>query len=99
MEKNKPQYEFSADKNQLLITERGISFEDVVATLDSGNLLDIIVHPNPAKYSNQEIYIVNIDGYVYLVQFVRKDKNTIFLKTIFPSRKLTKKHLGKTGVI
>lgn len=55
MEKDKPQYEFSADKNQLLIAERGISFEDIVATLDNCNLLDIIIHPNSEKYPNQDI--------------------------------------------
>ena len=95
---DKPQYEFSADKNQLLIKERGIGFENVVAALDSGKLLDAINHHNATKYPNQKIYIVEIDGYAYLVPFVRKDKQTVFLKTIFPSRKLTKKHLGKVGI-
>jgi uncharacterized DUF497 family protein len=90
-------YEFSADKNQSLIKERGISFEDVVAALDNGKLLDTIEHHNAMKYPNQKIYIVDINGYVWLVPFVRKDEQTVFLKTIFPSRKLTKKYLGKVG--
>lgn len=97
MEKYKPQYEFSADKNKLLITERGISFEEVIAALDDDNLLEIVVHPNPEKYPNQQIYVINIDGYIYLVPFVKKDEHTVFLKTIFPSRKLTKKYFGKAG--
>ena len=54
-------------------------------------------HPNKLKYPNQKIYIVNLNGYVYLVPFVRKNTQTIFLKTIFPSRKLTKKYLGDGG--
>jgi hypothetical protein len=33
-------YEFSAEKNQQLIKERHISFEDVVIALGSGKLLD-----------------------------------------------------------
>lgn len=98
MDNDKFNYEFSADKNQLLIKERGISFEDIIAALDNDQLLDTIEHHNPTKYQNQEIYIVEIGGYVYLVPFVRKDKQTIFLKTIFPSRKLTKKYLGKVGM-
>lgn len=98
MKMKKSSYEFSADKNQLLIKERGVSFEDVVVALDNGKLLDTIEHHNVAKYPNQKIYIVNINEYVYLVPFVRKDKKTVFLKTIIPSRKLTKKHLGKVGV-
>ena len=92
-----PHYEFSADKNQQLIKERHISFDDIIAALGNDKLLDTISHYNRAKYLNQEIYIIDINGYVYLVPFVRKDKNTVFLKTIVPSRKLTKKYLGKRG--
>ncbi len=98
MGKEKATYEFSADKNQLLIKERGISFEDVIAALDNGDLLDLVAQHNMEKYLNQKIYMVNIDGYVYLVPYVEKEGGTVFLKTIFPSRKLTKKYLGKAGV-
>lgn len=97
MKIEKLHYEFSPDKNQVLIEERGVSFEDIVSALDNGNLLDVIAHPNELKYPNQKIYIVNLNGYVYLVPFVRKNTQTIFLKTIFPSRKLTKKYLGDGG--
>lgn len=97
MEREKIQYEFSADKNQCLIKERGVSFEDVAVALDNGKLLDTIDHHNAGKYPNQEIYIVNINEYVYLVPFVKKDKQAVFLKTVIPSRKLTKKYLGKVG--
>ena len=59
--------------------------------------IDIIDHPNGLKYPNQKIYIIDLNGYVYLVPFVRKDTQTIFLKTIFPNRKLTSKYLGDGG--
>lgn len=98
MKIEKPHYEFSADKNQFLIKERAISFEDVISALDNGKLLDTIEHHNSSKYPNQQIYLVDLNGYVYLVPFVRKDPQTVFLKTIFPSRKLTKKYLGNRGV-
>jgi len=91
-------YEFSADKNQCLIKERGISFEEVISALDNDKLLDVIVHHNREKYPKQEIYIIDINGYVYLVPFVRKNKHTVFLKTIFPSRKLTKKYISNRGL-
>jgi hypothetical protein len=90
-------FEFSADKNQLLIKERRICFEGVIAAIEGGKLLDIIEHHNIEKYPNQKIYVLDINSYIYLVPFVRKDKYTIFLKTIFPSRKLTKKYFGKVG--
>lgn len=96
MIKEKPNYEFSAEKNRLLIEERDISFEVVVAALDNGKLLDIIEHPNKTKYPNQQIYIVDVNGYAYLIPFVKKDEQTIFLKTVFPSRKLTKKYLKES---
>lgn len=94
MPTSKQSYDFSAEKNLQLIKERGISFEDVIAAINDGWLLDIIEHPNQYKYSNQRIYVININNYVYLVPFVKKDRQTVFLKTIFPSRKLTKHYLG-----
>lgn len=99
MQNEKSNYEFSPDKNQVLIEERNVSFEDIVSSINSGRLLDIIDHPNELKYPNQKIYIVELNSYVYLVPFVRKNQQTIFLKTIFPSRKLTKKYLGDGGVL
>lgn len=57
MEEKKSNYEFSAEKNQQLISERGISFEEVIAAIEEGLILDIIPHPNSAKYPNQMIYI------------------------------------------
>jgi hypothetical protein len=39
-----------------LIKERGISFEEVVTAIEAGAILDILPHPNTAKYPNQEIY-------------------------------------------
>lgn len=81
-------------KNQQLIAERGISFEDVVFYLQQGELLDDIEHPNGEKYSHQRIFVINIDDYVYLVPYVENRKE-IYLKTVIPSRKATKQYLGE----
>lgn len=86
-------YNWDSDKNNLLINEQGISFEEVIAVLETGNVLDIIDHPNSKMYSHQKIYVVEINGYAYLVPFV-KDGNKIFLKTIIPNRKANKKYLS-----
>ncbi len=91
-------YEFSPNKNQTLIEQRNVSFENIVSALNNDKLLDIIEHPNALKYSNQKIYIVDLNDYVYLVPFVRKNKHTVFLKTIIPSRKLTKKYLNSGDI-
>ena len=87
-------FDWNEEKNQLLKNERDISFEDILIALDSDGLLDIIEHPNPEKYPNQKVLVVNIRNYVYLVPFIEDDKK-YFLKTIFPSRKMTKKYLIK----
>mgnify|MGYP000072393861 CR=1 FL=1 len=76
MKEKKQQYNFSPEKNQQLINERGISFEEVMAAIEEGAVLDVVPHPNPAKYPNQKMYVVNMNNYVYLVPFVRKDKST-----------------------
>ena len=87
-------YSWNENKNKLLRLERGVSFDDVVKAIESGDLLATEEHPNKEKYGNQKIYIVNIESYVYLVPFV-EDEKKIFLKTIYPSRRATKKHLKK----
>jgi len=86
-------FNWSATKNKQLIIERGISFEDIIFFLQQGALLDDLVHPNREKYPYQRVFVVNVDGYIYLVPYV-EDRKEIFLKTIIPSRKATKKYLG-----
>jgi hypothetical protein len=79
-----------------LKAERNISFEEVVFHIGRQDVLDIVEHPNPEKYQGQRIFIVNINDYAYLVPFVENERE-IFLKTIIPSRKATKKYLrGQT---
>lgn len=81
-------------KNEKLKGERGIGFEDIVFLIGRGQLLDILEHPNQERYAGQRIFVVQRDDYVYLVPFVEDDKQ-VALKTIIPSRKATKKYLGK----
>ena len=85
---------WNPEKNQQLIAERGISFEDVVFYLQQGALLGDLEHPNGDKYPGQRIFVINIDGYVHLVPYVESRKE-IFLKTVIPSRKATKQYLGE----
>lgn len=81
-------------KNETLKAERGLGFEDIVFHIERGDVLDILEHPNPARYAGQRVFVVQRDDYVYLVPFV-EDETVVFLKTIIPSRKATKQHLGK----
>ena len=86
-------FEWNAEKNILLKKDRGISFEEIVFSIEQGLLLDVILHPNKGKYPQQKILIVNIDNYAYLVPFI-ETAHIIFLKTIIPSRKATQKYLS-----
>ena len=85
-------YDWSADKNEQLKIERGISFEEIIVAINAGNILDILIHPKQKKYPGQKIYIIKISQYVYLVPFI-EDNEKVFLKTIFPSRKATKNYM------
>ena len=81
-------------KNERLKTGRGLTFEQMVVAIESGGLIDIVIHPNRTKYPRQQIFIVSCDGYVYLLPFVEEDDH-YFLKTIIPSRKATREYLKK----
>ena len=85
---------WSQEKNEVLKAERGISFESVVVAIESGGVLDILAHPNQAKYPQQRILVVAADSYVYLVPFL-DDNDCYFLKTIIPSRKATRDYLNQ----
>lgn len=84
---------WDSDKNERLKRERGVSFEDVVFHIERGDLLDILEHPNQERYQGQRILVVLIEDYAYLVPFVESN-DEVFLKTIIPSRKATKRYLG-----
>ena len=86
-------FSWNQDKNEILKKERGISFEDVVFHIERGDLLEIVEHPSQEKYKGQRIFVVNIEDYVYLVPFVETGSE-VFLKTIIPSRKATRKYLS-----
>ena len=85
-------YTWDNEKNRRLKVERNVSFEEVVFCIERGQLLDIVEHPNPVKYQGQQIFIVRMNDYAYLVPFVETERE-IFLKTIIPSRKATRKYL------
>ena len=71
-----------------------MSFEHVVVAVESGGLLDITDHPNKAKYPRQNVMVVAIDNYAYLVPYVEED-DYYFLKTVIPSRKATREKMEK----
>ncbi|SPD76048.1 conserved hypothetical protein [uncultured Desulfobacterium sp.] len=80
-------YDWNDDKNELLKRLRDVSFEQVVLAIASGDLVDRLKHPN------QWVFLVKIEDYIYSVPYVEDDEK-VFLKTIIPNRRATKKYLG-----
>lgn len=82
-------------KNQKLKTERNISFEEILVCIENQQVLAIIQNPSK-KYKGQRVLVVELNNYVYYVPFVRTGDD-LFLKTIIPSRKLTKEYSRQGG--
>jgi len=84
-------YKWNEDKNSILKSQRGFSFDDVLSKIKEDGILDNYKHPNVEKYPNQYIYVIELGGYIHYVPYVY-DGDDIFLKNIIPSRRLHKKY-------
>lgn len=87
-------FRWNAEKNELLRPFHGVSFESIAVAVQADGLLDIVEHPNRAKYPNQQVLVVSFDGYVYLAPFI-EEADCYFLKTVIPSRKATRDYFQK----
>ena len=90
-------FRWSSEKNEQLRLNRGMSFELMVVAIEAGGLLDILAHPNPARYPRQRVLVVAHDGYVHLAPFVDAGDH-YFLKTVIPSRKATRDYLNRGDI-
>lgn len=81
---------WSQEKTKFLSNDKSrgnISFEDCVIAIEDGRVLADI--PNPVnQHSHQRMFVIEINAYDYVVPYV-ETKDEIFLKNVFPSRKLT----------
>lgn len=84
-------FEWNPDKNSTLKALRKITFDQVVRAVKAKRVLFDGPHPNQSKYPHQQMLIVSIRNYTYLVPYV-EDSEKRFLKTIIPSRKANKKY-------
>lgn len=88
-------YRWDREKNAGLLQERGISFEEVVLHIGQQHLLGIV--RGKGRYAHQKQFVVEVNKYVYIVPFVEETEGRCFLKTIIPSRKLTREYLIRGG--
>ena len=82
------------DKNDQLKARRDIGFDDINKAIERDQMLTDMRHSNQEKYPGQRMMIVNVNNYAYAVPYVIQADGTLFLKTIYPSRKHTKKYLN-----
>jgi hypothetical protein len=83
---------WSIEKDLLLrsdLTRGGIGLAECAVAIEEGRILDDL--PNPTR-EGQRIFILDINDYAYVVPYITEG-NTIFLKTMFPSRKPTAQYL------
>ena len=71
-------------KNRKLKNTRGVSFEDIL----SSKFIGLFEHP---KRKHQFLLLYEYKNYVWVVPCIINRKN-IFLKTLYPSRKFTRKY-------
>lgn len=69
-------------KSERLKKTRGVSFEDIIGA----RLIAVKKHP---KREKQNIMLFKFKRYIWIVPYA-EDKENIFLKTLYPSRKYTK---------
>lgn len=88
-------YQWDQEKNAKLKAERGVNFEQDVMHIERADVLDVYEHPDQRKYPGQQVLVVKIQEYAYLVPFVESNEGR-FLKTIIPSRKATRRYIGES---
>ena len=79
------------EKNLKLKLNRNISFEAISEIILDKKYIDIL--ENPAR-PEQNIFVVEINNYIYAVPFSIDKNSNIILKTAYPSRKLNRKYRG-----
>jgi predicted DNA binding CopG/RHH family protein len=66
------EFDWSDEKNATLERTRSVCFEDVVVCIQNGDVLDVIRHPNRGRYPGQNIIVLNVGGYVWLIPYVKQ---------------------------
>ena len=89
---NARQILWSPDKDRSLRLANGrfgIGLAECAVAIEEGRILDDIENKTRP---NQRVFILEINGYAFAVPYVF-DQNTVFLKTMFPSRRHTARYL------
>lgn len=81
-------FNWNDTKNLKLQNERGLSFEDVLDSIENDKFYGVFSNPS-GNFKNQKVLLVVINNYPCIVPFVETETE-IFLKTIIPDRRFKK---------
>lgn len=91
----KYEFDFSKEKDLVLKETRNITSEEVIEAYKKGKKLADLENKSKRR-STQRLLVVEMGGYAFVVPYlIDEERKTVFLKTIYPSRKLTKKYIQK----
>ena len=79
-------------KNEKLMLERNISFDEISQMIIDGKYLDIV--ENPVR-EGQMYFVMDMQEYNWIVPFLIDKEDSIVLKTAFQSRKYHRKYKGE----
>jgi hypothetical protein len=89
-------YRFDPEKDAWLHATRGLGFEAIIAAIAAGDLLRVVANP---RYPGQDVLEVLVTGSVggrrddvYRVPVYREADGTVWLITLYPSRRATRAH-------
>ena len=89
----KYKFDFSLEKDLILRESRGVGFRDIIDAYRAGKKLADFENKSKS-HTKQRLLVVNIGGYAFVSPYIIDGKRKkVFLKTIYPSRKFTKKYL------
>ena len=85
---------WNEDKGRWLVQTRGVTFDEIADKILAGDYIDIL--ENPAR-PGQDIVVMEIEGYTWVVPFVVEGDDTLLLKTAYPSRKFHRRYGGSNA--
>lgn len=90
----KYKFDYSEEKDKILKATREIGFEEIIQTIEAGNLVADKLNPNQKRYPGQRLLLVKLKKYIYVVPCViDREREAYFLKTLYPSRRFTKQYV------
>ncbi|MGB0719860.1 MAG: toxin [Bdellovibrionales bacterium] len=87
------QIKFSEEKNAWLQEKRRLSFSGFADLIACGKWIRVIKDHNPQKYPGQHMFLFEQNDEIYCIPYIEDiEKKELFLKTIYPNRKLRRQY-------